>query len=108
MQPLLLAVQVTPHARRACVALQDLRHVSIRYRRTAVSCNTSRQQHLQPGGTSLHVVGVRHEEGLRAALLPRARVRILVALVGHVVQVAHVRAQYLPVKARIFQEHLRV
>lgn len=46
-------------------------------------------------------VGVHEEDGLRAALLARARVRVLVALPGHVVDVAHVGAQDLPVEARV-------
>jgi hypothetical protein len=39
--------------------------------------------------------------------LSAAGVCILVALPGHVVNIAHVRTQNLPVKSRVLQEHLQ-
>jgi hypothetical protein len=50
---------------------------------------------------------VHEQDGLRAALLAAARVRVLVALPGHVVRLSHVGAQDLPVKAGVLQEDLR-
>ena len=50
---------------------------------------------------------VHEQDGLRAALLAAARVRVLVALPGHVVRLSHIRSQDLPVEARVLQEYLR-
>ena len=49
---------------------------------------------------------VHEENGLRTALLARARVGVLVADPRHVLLVAHVRAQYLPVEACVLHFHL--
>jgi hypothetical protein len=57
--------------------------------------------------TGLRPVGVHEQHRLRGALLPAARVRVLVALPRHVRLVGHIRPQDLPVEARILQKHLR-
>jgi len=45
---------------------------------------------------------------LRAALLARVRVGVLVALPSHVVHVPHIGAQNLPIEARVFELHFAV
>ena len=52
-------------------------------------------------------VAVLEEDGLRAALLARGCIRILVTLPGHVLKVRHIWPKDLPVKPCIFQVHLR-
>ena len=57
--------------------------------------------------TLVDPVAVLEEYGLRAALLPRGSIGILVALPGHIVKVCHIRPQNLPVEPSIFQVHLQ-
>mmetsp|Transcript_43423 Transcript_43423/g.72371 ORF Transcript_43423/g.72371 Transcript_43423/m.72371 type:complete len:303 (+) Transcript_43423:84-992(+) len=56
----------------------------------------------QPQGL---VVLVHEHDGLRAALLSAAGVRVLVALPGRVVHILHVRPEDLPVEASVFDLH---
>ena len=60
-----------------------------------------------PQRACFHPVLVHEEDGLRAALLAAARIRILVGLPRHIVHVAHIWPQQLPVEAGILQEYLR-
>jgi len=51
---------------------------------------------------------VHEEQGLRAAFLSAAGIGILVALPGHVVHIADIRPQNLPVEACILEEDLHI